>query len=259
MTMNKHEGQSELSKHCGSASELYEYLRTKARTHNSYKQYGRLDRIANIFNKKELYLCDGSGWNDTVDSANFNSDDRPTKSFGTCFSYLQDESVAMWRIYGNHEHSGAMIDFTRKGMNSILEIQTIKVGYFAANNAGFRGMITLNRPDFEIDLVDVIYYNPKTGYVKRSDEGCRLKDRAILDHLGVCKKYYPWNYENECRLIVTVKKELLTENCSAVKLDLSRASLGKTTDRIYLCPEYKGAVPEGFKQSELNGSVNFGS
>ena len=259
MTMNKYDEPSELSKHCESTGELYEYLRAKARTHNSYKHYGRLDRIANIVNKKELYLSDGSGWNDTVDSANFNSDDRATKSFGTCFSYLQDESVAMWRIYGNHVHSGAMIDFTRKGMNNILQIQTVEVGYFAENNAGFRGMITLNRPDFEIDLVDVVYYNPKTGYVKRSDEGCRLKDRSILEHLGVCKKYYPWNYENECRLIVTVKKELLPEKCSAVKLDISGVSWGKTTDRMYLCPEHKGAVPNGFKPSELQGSVNFGS
>ena len=59
---------------CTSAEKLKEYLKLKARGHNSYKCYSRIERIRPIIQEKVLYLNNGQGWNDITDRTNFNRD-----------------------------------------------------------------------------------------------------------------------------------------------------------------------------------------
>ena len=240
---------------CEHAEQLYEYLCLKAKTHNSYKFYARVERVDQIVHQHSLYLGNGVKWNDVKDRENFNSNSYDKISFGKCFSYSTDENVAMWMLYGGIYHTGAMVDFTRKGMNAVINAQNVELGYF--NNNSFVSLKTIEKHDFDIDIVDVVYYNPQTGYLKRYDDNAILADKAIIDQLGACKKLYPWNYENECRLIVRIDKELVPKECTDVKIDISSMNLGKSLERAYYCPGYKGDMSYGFLNSKLDGSVDF--
>ena len=240
---------------CDNLELLQVYLKNKARNHNSYKHYAPIDRILQIVKENKMYLVDGKDWNDTIDSDNFTSENSDFVNFGKCFSYAQDESVAMWMLYGGADYKGAMIDFTRRGIKNILNISNIKIGFFRNNK--FIAVADVYKPDFTMDIIDIVYYNKKTRYLKHSDESCCNVDSTIIDKLGLCGKSYPWSYENECRLIVSVKKEKIPDNCSAVEIDFEGIDLGKSLERVFCCPNYKGTDTNGFKESQLEGCVNF--
>ena len=240
---------------CSSAEKLKEYLRQKALAHNSYKCYSQIERIRSIVQDKALYLNDGRGWNDITDRTNFRKDGKDRVNFGKCFSFSQDENVAMWMLYGGIHHMGAMVDFTRMGINNILKTSSIELGYF--ENGQFCSVETIERPDFEMWVTDIVYCNENTRYLKRSDETCTNVEQSVLDQLGAVRKAYPWNYENECRLIVSVHMNAVPEKCDTVKIDLSMIDLGKSLARAYYCPSYQGKQEEGFQESALNRTIDW--
>lgn len=240
---------------CGSGEALKAYLREKAMGHNSYKCYSRMERIRPIVRDRVLYLNNGQGWNDLTDRANLERDGGNRVYFAKCFSFSVDENVAMWMLYGGIHHTGAMVDFTKAGMNSILKVPKIELGYFSAGQ--FHAAATVEQPDFEAWVTDIVYCNEQTGYLKRSDETCRGVEQSVLQELGSVKKAYPWNYENECRLIFAVDKQLVPSNCNTMKIDLSSLELGKSLSRAYYCPGYQGKAEEGFRNSQLNGTIEW--
>lgn len=254
----KENNQDELKNYRDSAQEMIKYLRRKAENHNHYKSYGSLEGILKIKNNKVLYLNDGKEWNDVLDSENFNSDDSVYKNFGKCFSFSQEESVAMWMLYGGINNMGGMIDFTRKGMHNILEIETVNVGKLDESK-GFISLFELGKNQFEIYMTDVIYYkqNDKSYYIKRADESVKNLSSDIFDSLDVCKKSYPWQYENECRLIVKIRREFLDEDVTHIKIDLSQMDLGKSFERIYRNPNYPTIDSDDTLPSKLTGTINW--
>lgn len=239
---------------CDSAEKLNFYLQEKAKSHNSYKCYSRMEYIYPIVKKRVMYLRNGQNWNDVTDRKGFNGTEDKIH-YGKCFSFLQDENVAMWMLYGGVYHTGAMVDFTRAGMANILKTTQIELGYF--EDGVFCRQKVLERSSFEIWMTDIVYCNEKTGYMKRSDESCTKVNPSVFDNLGCCKKAYPWSYENECRLIVSIPKELIPPQCDTVKIDLRNVNLGKSLTRAYYCPGYQGAEVEGFCKSKLDKTVDW--
>lgn len=240
---------------CFSAEELKDYLKKKALSHNSYKCYSQMKRIRSIIQDKVLFLNNGQGWNDITDRNNFKEGGQDRILFGKCFSFSQDENVAMWMLYGGIHRMGAMVDFTKYGINNILNVPSIEIGYF--DNNEFLSVKNIERPDFKAWMTDIVYCNEKTGYLKRSDESCYGLKQEFLDKLGGVKKAYPWNYENECRLIVAVHKSLVPKQCDTVKMDISKVNLGKSLARAYYCPGYQGPQEQGFQESKLNGTIEW--
>ena len=247
--------QTKMSDNCETVEILQAYLKRKAQSHNSYKHYAPIDRIIKIVKEKKLYLGDGKDWNDTVDSDNFTNSRTKLINFGKCFSYAQDESVAMWMLYGGTYHNNAMIDFTRTAIRNILNTSTIKLGFW--QNGEFVCVSEIKKLDFCIEMVDVVYYNKKTKYLKRSDESCINVSDTLIDQLGLYGKAYPWSYENECRLIVSIKKEMIPEGCNTVEIDLEGIDLGKSLERTYYCPNFEGEKTNNFQKSKLDGYINF--
>ena len=119
-----------LEGNCNSIENLNAYLRQKGKNHNCYKAYTSLSRVVEIRDTKFLYLSNGETWNDVIDRNNFNSATNLVVNYGKCFSFSQDENVAMWMLYGGIDKLSGMIDFTKKGMHSILATNLINVGYF---------------------------------------------------------------------------------------------------------------------------------
>jgi hypothetical protein len=192
---------SQLSYWASSVESLYTYLKQKGKNHNHYKSYSNIDSIVNIRNTKYLYLGTGVRWNDKTDRENFNPDNSEYLNFGKCFSFSAEENVAMWMLYGGIDKRGGMIDFTKKGMESILSVQSIEFGH--SDNHSFVPDKVLRADFFDLYCVDIIYYKENsTGYyIKRSEESVNNMPKSIFNQLMFCKKAYPWLYENECRLI----------------------------------------------------------
>ena len=249
---------SELNRHIASSEELKEYLMQKAVKHNYYKHYALYDRIIRIKQDKKLYLGCGENWNDSTDRDNFNSDAYETRNYGICFSFAREESVAMWMLYGGIEKKSGMIDFTRS-IHNILSIDQIQIGRFY--NDKFIAGKTVTRPDFDIKLIDMVYVAEHTdGYfIKRSDEKAVHVPKSVIKGLSICKKQYPWSYENECRLVVCVKKSVLPEDTAGltdVCIDLKGLDLGTSLKRIYSGPCYC-ANDDGVRKSSLDQTVDW--
>lgn len=228
-----------LEKNCDTAENLKAYLCQKGKNHNCYKAYSTLDRVVKIRDNKLLYLSNGETWNDITDRNNFNSTTNSIVNYGKCFSFSQDENVAMWMLYGGIEKLSGMIDFTKKGMQSILDADSIDIGYFD-NEGKFKTERVIKRENFDIYVTDIVYYksNGKGYYINRSEESYKCLSTEVFESLKYCKKSYPWKYENECRLIVSVDKKFLTNNCKIVQINLEGMDLGKSFDRIYRGPNY---------------------
>ncbi len=242
---------------CKSSETLTEYLKHKAENHNHFKHYAPMCRVLSICEKKALCLNTGSAWNDTKDRSRFNGSMETVVNFGKCFSYSSEENVAMWMLYGGINGNGGMIDFTKKGMHSILHTKTVDLGTFV--NGEFVKFGELQAPNFQIYLTDIVYYSiqGKKCCVSRSDEQAKNVALEVVQSMGPQAKVFPWRYENECRLIVSVAQGLLPKNCDCIRIPLDDLSLGKSLQRIYTAPNYKGTVPPQSIPSKLAGEINW--
>ena len=247
----------EIAYHVAGAAALEEYLKQKAQNHNNYKFYSSLESILKIRNEKTLCLSNGEIWNDKTDREGFNSEKYDTINFGKCFSYSRDENVAMWMLYGGINQESGMIDFTKKGMSSLLCTPQIDIGYIADKK--FNKIKSLERDSFKLYCIDIIYYKKHASgyYIRRSEECCTIVSNEVFDELIACKKAYPWKYENECRLICSIKRDLVESGCSVVRIDLSHMNLGKSFDRIYHGPNCISADSKETLPSNLDNSIDW--
>lgn len=247
-----------LANHISNSAELQEYLKLKGKNHKYYKLYSSIGRIVDIRDRECLYLGIGRKWNDVVDRENFNSDRYKFVNFGRCFSFSQYESVAMWMLYGGIDKLSGMIDFTNKGMQSILDTPKVEVGYFS--NEHFFKVKTINRPLYELYCTDVIYYskNEHEFYtIRRSEESYGSLNKDVFNNLIGCKKALPWQYENECRLICRIDRKLLEENCDTVRIELAGMDLGKSFKRVYHGPNYPSNDAKNTLPSKLDNSIDW--
>lgn len=247
---------------------LEKYLSEKAENHNSYKIYDTEERITCIAVDKKLYLSDGSKWNDENDSKAMNSCVDGYKYFARCFTYSISENVAMWMLYGGLHHKGAMIDIGRAKLTKIkTECKQAAFGKFK-KEGGFKAETTVEKKDFQLYLTDILYYAPskdndgniKKGLVdvKRSDETLRDKDENIIKDLNFKKKYYAWNYENECRLILKIKEELC-RGCTDVEIDFHEINFDNDFV-IVKAPNFTGPPicnEKYYAESKLKGQLNW--
>ena len=246
-----------MKKHCKDADVLINYLRSKGGNHNHYKWYASMNRIKNLIDTKQMYLSNGKKWNDITNRKDFNQDTDDFVNFGICFSFSRDESVAMWMLYSGIDKSGGMIDFTKKGISSIRSVRDVNVGYFVGNK--FHSAKELDESCFKTYVTDIVYYTERSdGYtVSRSDEICYNLSRDVFSRLSGCKKVYPWKYENECRLIVSVNKKYLTPECTHIRIDISDMDLGSSMERIYTSPNYPHTDMTQCRPSTLAKTVDW--
>lgn len=243
-----------------SSSSLREYLIEKAKQHNNYKIYSTIDRIVDIRDNHCLYLGDASGWNDITDRNDFSSKKHGKIYFGKCFSYAKDENVAMWMLYGGINKCAGMIDFTRKGMRSILDIDHIELSYYDKETKETTPIKNLPRSSFEIFLIDILYYSQcknEKYVITHSDERAYNVSKEVVESLSGYKKVFSWQHEKECRLIVSIDESLLPSKCNTVKIDLHHIDLGKSFERIYHGPNYPLTDIKNTLPSKLDSTIDW--
>ena len=66
----------------------------------------------------------------------------------------------------------------------------------------------------------------------------------------------PWQYECECRLIVTITKSVDDiGRCDTVKIAFNESSLNELKKRIYHSPNHKEDF--SFEKTKLNGKIEW--
>lgn len=231
--------------------ELEPYLKKKGSNHNNYRFYAPEYKINSIIDDGYLYLSDGKNWNDPVDSGNM-----PKNSFALCLSYLTEESVAMWMLYGGINKKGATIKFSKKSINNICKTsaENISFGHFESNKFIKAEILwdQFEEKKFDAYLIDIGYFldDLNQDTIIRQEEKIHLKEE-IHGNLHYIKSH-PWNYENECRLIfVTHPKdpELFKLNkINTLRIKLSEEDLNDLKKNITLSPIY----PENGKNTKRN-------
>lgn len=242
---------------CGSYADLKEYLQEKAKNHNYYKWYSKREYIENCIKDRGLYLSNGAKWNDIVDRSAFNSESADVVRFGLCFSFSKSESVAMWMLYGGMAKDGAMIDIGKRCVNKMLDKSVIKLGKFKNDN--FYPLCEIIPDDYSIELIDMVYVGNSDAEnvytVKRSDERIDSVDLSVIENIDYYKKAYAWNYENECRLIVTIPQAKVPAGASHVKLPILDKVADELSKRIYHAPNYMGEIL--YNSSTLNSMIDW--
>ncbi len=237
---------------------LNNYLQEKAENHNSYKWYTNVDIIDNSLRYKSLFLSAGDDWNDVNDKERFNNPKEMKKCFARCFSFSISENVAMWMLYGGTEKKGAMLEIKKSFIKSVLEYKDeINVGYFESDD--FVTVKTYNSDEYDLYIQDVIYVgkSKKKGCVtlKRSDDRCDEISKKIVDFLPLWKSY-PWQYENECRLILKVKDNNMSDKTTDAQIIVEKV-MEREIIKKTLSPNYSGNKREGYDYSLLKDELNW--
>lgn len=205
-TKNKRD---ELVEACSSAETMIAYLQEKAANHHNYKIYATDRYLVSWMSSKALFLSNGSTWNDKDDRTRLNPLNAPTVNFGTCFSFSKSENVAMWMLYGGMWNDGIMVDFSHSAMSRIMKTSEVSLGFWYDNQ--FKVVQSLGKDQFSIELSDVLYCSEPAEVIKRSDTRCNLNDDSLIKALGWHKKVYPWCYENECRMVISIDRNKISD------------------------------------------------
>ena len=243
--------------HTDSSDDLMDFLKNKAQNHNHYKLYTSIDRIENMLEYNALFLTNGSKWNDLVDRENLNSQKYDVINYANCFSFSKSESVAMWMLYGGNDGKGAMIDFSKGVLKSVLKQDEIVLGRF--EEKVFKKEIELTPNDYEIELIDILYVGEdekaECYTIKRSDERVKEVKKNVVDAINQ-QKGYAWAYENECRLIVSVNRDKVPNvNFDVVKITFDYEKK-KLRDRVYHSPNI-GINARKYKNSTLQTRMDW--
>ena len=167
----------------------------------------------------------------------------------------------MWVVYSKKKDGqfvrGAMIPFSKNMINNIVNHNKNEIEYGSFIDGEFK--TKGKTKDFRLEICDVIYYdqNSKDNSlydIKRGDSKTECK-KEFIDSLPYVKKYYPWNYENECRLIVKIKSSEVDNNVNAVKLVLPEDVIKSMKKNCVSSPLCKN--DSDMKDSTLMGQLEF--
>ena len=240
-----------------SNSQLKAYLASKAKKHHSYKLYASRKKIESIIEKNCIYLSKGNNWNDAIDKANFNQPTSDYHCFGMCLSYSKSENMAMWMLYSGNE--GLMLNFNKTFVSQILDSEAITLGYFDNEKKTFVEIKKITKPNFEIDVIDMIYYGESTEkgkyYVKRADESYKFFDADLIEQATYYKKTLPWSYENECRIVVKINRNLIPDSSiTTVAIDLPKKLHDDLLKKVYESPNVSNPT---YTPSAMKGKINW--
>lgn len=268
----KDEKLADIKTNCNSVDGIVKSLKECGEHHRTYRIYYReLGIVENIFEKKALFAR--NDYEDKVDSKNIQDTSDGFIKFILCFTYSISENVAMWKIYRNDNHESLCVKYSKDVLRKIVEANKckIKVGIWNKNKDDrFEAVKDVDGKNYSIEVADVLYYDKKKlnkgtekkeYYIKRADSSAYI-EKDLFDNLPKhLTKHNSWCFENETRLIVSIKKDLIAdENITAVKIVIPDDVIKSLTsgEKIIQSPFYeKELTHTGWKieKSVLYGKV----
>lgn len=235
-------------------SDLKNYLKTKGKNHHCFKYYSKDKYIDEIISSHSVYLTNGEHWNDRADAENLRNCSDDCKRYVLCLSFSKSENVAMWMLYSGNK--GRMIDYDKNTISEILNAEKVELGEF--ENEEFKAKEVICKPNFELEITDVIYYgdgarnnwSSKKYYVRRSDERYNNFSKRKIDKLNYQKKKLPWSYENECRIVLTIKSKSTKVLYSTARIEFPEKCIKKLRQRVYNSPNNQDKKYKNSKMKE---------
>ncbi len=239
------------------------YLKAKGKGHIRYKYYTELKKSRYCCKRRSFYLGNGADWNDVKDSKKNVS----ASCFSMCMSYSTCENVAMWMLYGGINGQGTMIDINGSKLKKLVEsTETVKLGRFDDNE--FVSIECISKDDFEICLIDMVYYERKTVNGKRHYLLTRQEEheKSVTEHnfekIKQFAKTYPWHYECECRLVIKIAPEyndfIKRNKITDIELPFGDDfDLHNGSFELYAAPNFNGEIPDDYEKSALTDELSW--
>lgn len=255
--------QQKLHSGISTSEELDGLLKHNGKLHKNYKMYTSMEQAMSFLLSGNLYLTNGSNWND--------KDDRELmkirNTFAKSFSWSTAENIAMWMLYGDDcGRNGAMLNFTKNMISEIMSNSCVSVGKF--ERTGFHEYLRLKlNKDFHIYMTDIVYIEEltKSNQVRLTYQDEHItKEAAILEGTDttIFYKNYAWKYEKECRMVLRLNESTMktaNENeCDVVKIKVPEVVTRRMIkeERLIQSPVLNRNVDYGQK-SALAGKVDW--
>ena len=206
-----------------SADEVVKVLQDSALNHRVYWHYTILSSLLCILEDKTLRLTRGDDpqMNDQLEWERMGNVDTWRRTFITSFSHLNDESVAMWSVYGVPKNEAVRLAIDQDAMKELLNEIRNTSEFYIADTLKSENRQKVERQDVCIEFGDVLYggnVNQKGGkqYEEFEFRGKTVTSELLASHTldqssamtGYIKSA-DWSYEKESRLIVRIKDTVL--------------------------------------------------
>jgi len=234
-----------------SADQLFSFLESKR--HKFYHHFTSIKSLNAILTGRQWLLSPAQRMNDLHEYSEKGSLQKWKRIVSTCFSFGDEDNMAMWAMYGLPRDQGVKITIPGKTLRE----------WFS----------TLQDPNWQceknvecVSLHDIVYYD---GYVGRNDSHllwARGKCKAMKDgDTDVAKaerftgyvKNSAWKFESETRLMIVLKEDY----CKSFFIPIPESVL--TSFKICLGPMVAEAAKQvlpkilkGVRSKKLRSSVS---
>ena len=200
-------------------------LKDSAKLHDVYWHYTILSSLLCMLDDGTLRLTRGDdpAMNDQLECDRLGEKETWTRTYITSFSHLEDESVAMWSVYGTPRNEAVRLAFDQKLMLQLLDVIRNDSQYYLADRMDDSKKVELQRDDLEIEFADILYGGNVSNDRAKPYDGYKFRDAVIktpfflshaLDQAEEMTGYIKsrdWSYEAETRLVVRVKQSAVTD------------------------------------------------
>lgn len=207
-------------------------LLDKNKEYNSssfFWHYSSINHVQKIIEKQRFECRSISNMNDLNEAESYKA--KSSNIYALCFSSAKQENIPMWYMYAGITGNGASIVFKHSYIFDMLE--DIKMLTAIKGNKEYELKIG---DDFDLYYGWIYYRENKDSnvfkYRNTRYEVCDDIQEFLEDNYFI--KDYPWNYENEFRIVIKVKKEIIYEK---IILKLPDIHVNKGCISIRLGPE----------------------
>ena len=209
-----------------SCADIAEFLQLSALGHKKLFHYTKMENVRGILESKQLYLSRLSEMNDLNEYRGTRDADR---TYLACFSFGEEENMAMWKMYGGSPDESVRIQFGGATVAKCIgKHDHQKVYPVRLSDDCQKG----DEPQLEIEewsFHDVAYTYGKALMWNRKVVGtgrCRgLSDPYAIPELKNRVKDFGWNSESEVRLVIRLTKSVPGLSRIAVDFDKPISSM----------------------------------
>ncbi|MFI3171371.1 MAG: hypothetical protein R3Y58_03225 [Eubacteriales bacterium] len=197
------------------------YLQKKGMNHQMYYQYTNLENAINIIQSGYWHLSLGDIMNDKQELKK-GTEDKWNKTYISSFSYGAGENIAMWGIYCIPWSDAVRIGIRGKHMRDwISNIESIYLVNREANNRFEYSDEIKIKPI----LTDIGYISLEGSEysIKRGKDKIEFETPLSFSEINTCDKITgyiknaAWSYENEVRIKIELKDEIMNQTI-AIKI-----------------------------------------
>ncbi len=199
--------------------ELIPELKKNGRRRRWYFHYTTSDVLEKMLANGMLFLSRVSEMNDGKEAKTV-----PRNVFAACFSYGGAESVAMWNTYGIPRKEAVRLCFDGRLMRQFLDGKLGPLKCQARNKDG--DVIDDIPPEkVELTMADIIYATNGKKHFQYREKHCAVideKGRALNlfgKRFAGYVKMFGWSYEQEIRLLLTLKKGYIIPGLEKISID----------------------------------------